>query len=639
MNQYYESLGRKKQQARVASKKIARPKDTTDLEVLNGFGGFQPSPKRDTAPTTTPGYGQLGLDPAMGSFSETLLQPQPLSEDPALSRFSSTLLQRPPTTPVPSQGMRDVFEAKERSMNLPGSIPSAIGMEALRGQEAGVLAAVPTGAPETPTWEYKDGAWIRDQPYDVQTKEVDQAQLTRETIENLRTEARRREALVEKGPFGPGAFSAAVIGEETVAREAARAAGISDETINIFHEQGRLYNRDTGLFGPAPTDPERASQFQTMQEYDPALASMAGQLTTLTPTEEVQKERELLEQSAAGIDPADAEKLLAADWEWNSTSLEFERPSPADAAPTDVQGLAFQEDPGLKALGVKPTTPTIAKATENDLGDEEFNTAWRTVWQTRTLSPSAIRTNRIATGDVDAQGNPIFAEILTPRSIALIQAQRDSIAQGETTRAFEEGQIQFGQQFGFQGRVQTEVERAAEAREALEQMQLGLAERVWNPERDQWEMAPPPSTLAQRQLGQQQTEAAEAASFRRAQLAEQVTGREAQATQVQLAREQESELARLAMGVRGEPTYDELGRAIPGAIPSTLGQRQLEEQVTARGQQFGEQVTAREQAEALAGSDTLSAVAATEGLSWPSRGRRGNPSNAGTATATGASYR
>jgi len=55
----------------------------------------------------------------------------------------------------------------------------------------------------------------------------------------------------------------------------------------------------------------------------------------------------------------------------------------------------------------------------------------------------------------------------------------------------------------------------------------------------------------------------------------------------------------LAMGVAGPTTYDDWGNPIPGVIPDTLAQRQLDADIRARQSQLGEQTTARQREEAL----------------------------------------
>ena len=544
----------------------------SDLGVLSGFGNLKPSARGYTAPTTTPGYGQLGLDPAMGSFGRTLLQPQPLSEDPALSRFSSTLLQRPPTTPVPSQGMRDVFEAKERSMNLPGSIPqSLLDMAGEKPPEPEIMAAgLPSDALGAIWGGLKTGGgWLKDVltsdsavPADVPAKGSDAwLGITAETLPILRQDPTRLgEALLSStgGPVDPN-ISPRMVGQAYL-----------DQNYPI-----------TPTVTPTVT---------------PAVTP------TVTPTVTgpvIGGSPDIPGAIKGGLDVIGrgVQDIFGVDQPLTDDVRTVTGPviggSPESRKAAGDPGFQFADRIALGPYGpygagppaVIEPPPSGIPTSPNDLADEEFSGAWYWLQTQGTLSPGSIRTTRLDTGDVDAQGNPIFAEMLTPRSRALLDEHNRKRAEIETTRAFEEGQTQFGQQFGLAGRAQTEVERAAEAREALGRMQLGLVEPVRNLITGEWEMAPPPSTLAERELGQRRTEATEAESFRRAQLAEQVAAREAQATQVQLAREQESELARLAMGVRGEPTYDDWGRAIPGAIPSTLGQRQLEEQVTARGQE------------------------------------------------------
>jgi len=576
----------------------------SDLGVLSGFGNLKPSARGYTAPTTTPGYGQLGLDPAMGSFGRTLLQPQPLSEDPALSRFSSTLLQRPPTTPVPSQGMRDVFEAKERSMNLPGSIPqSLLDMAGEKPPEPEIMAAgLPSDALGAIWGGLKTGGgWLKDVltsdsavPADVPAKGSDAwLGITAETLPILRQDPTRLgEALLSStgGPVDPN-ISPRMVGQAYL-----------DQNYPITPTV-------TPTVTPAVTPTVTPTVTGPVIGGSPDIpGAIKGGLDVIG-----RGVQDIPGAIKGGLDVIGrgVQDIFGVDQPLTDDVRTVTGPviggSPESRKAAGDPGFQFADRIALGPYGpygagppaVIEPPPSGIPTSPNDLADEEFSGAWYWLQTQGTLSPGSIRTTRLDTGDVDAQGNPIFAEMLTPRSRALLDEHNRKRAEIETTRAFEEGQTQFGQQFGLAGRAQTEVERAAEAREALERMQLGLVEPVRNLITGEWEMAPPPSTLAERELGQRRTEATEAESFRRAQLAEQVAAREAQATQVQLAREQESELARLAMGVAG-PGYMDPDRGWVSGIPSTLGQRQLEEQVAARGQQFGEQVTARQQEQQLA---------------------------------------
>jgi hypothetical protein len=150
----------------------------------------------------------------------------------------------------------------------------------------------------------------------------------------------------------------------------------------------------------------------------------------------------------------------------------------------------------------------------------------------------------------------------------------------------------------FRDRVQTEAERAAQIQEAMDRANLGLAEPVY----DDWGnlvAGVSPDTLAERQFGQERIEDRRADAFRRAQLAEQIAAREAGYTQAGLARQQEADLARLAMGVAGPPRWDPDARQWISGVPDTLAQRQLDADIRARQSQLGEQTTARQREEAL----------------------------------------
>ena len=325
----------------------------------------------------------------------------------------------------------------------------------------------------------------------------------------------------------------------SVSQKAALAKGIPLSAIKAYHDQGRLFDPVTGAF---------------------AAAAPGWGLDGIDPT--TMAEAETIPVGWGTPRDPSAEEL-------------FDRETGVQRGYEDLQ-------PGVSAVA---SPPTDIKASSNDLTDEEFELAWLRIQYQGTLDPNAIRSV------IDPETNQPLG--LTPQSEVLIEAFRDKEARKTATRDFEEKKARADEQFRLQSEEWEATQKkiiADEARlarqEDLGRLQLGLAERVWNPVLGEWEYSPPPSTLAERQLGQQRTEAQRAETFRRAQLAEQVAGREAQTEQVRLAREQESDLARLAMGMRGEPTFDELeGMLVPGAIPSTLGQRQLEEQTTAREQE------------------------------------------------------
>ena len=273
---------------------------------------------------------------------------------------------------------------------------------------------------------------------------------------------------------------------------------------------------------------------------------------------------------------------------WELTRFQGARPTASEQIASVAPG---------QALGVDATTVDMAAtdtAISQELSQAEFDDAWAYIRRTGRIPPGAIRT------PIDpATGVSALSEL----SKALLDHQEAVRIEGGYGADWErllqidqETRDRLDAQWGregakltadqmFRDRVQTEAERAAEIQEAIDRANLGLSDRVWDPNALGGEGAfvtIPPDTLAQRQLTQRGTEATLAEEFRRSQLAEQVTAREEGYTQAGLAREQEADLAREAMGVAGPPRWDPDARQWISGVPDTLAQRQFDADIKAR---------------------------------------------------------
>jgi len=184
--------------------------------VQTGYGGLQPSPEGYTAPTTTP---------------------------------------------VPSPGMRDVFAGREGAMNLPGAIPSGIGIEMDEPPVPEIMrAGLPTSFDPRPGLGAIWGG-IKDVFGNIGQGYTSSAEAL-------------AGGLPPKPTTVPAAVPAAVTDDvrEATSRAAALADGVDPFAIDAYHGMGRYYNSTTKSFLSADqpgVDPTTMAEMETRARRDP----------------------------------------------------------------------------------------------------------------------------------------------------------------------------------------------------------------------------------------------------------------------------------------------------------------------------------------------------------------------------------